>query len=128
MKIDKKRGMLMYDIPRYTRREIIQLINNKINGSESEKIELNISKETLDKLLSLSSIWTIKEYRLAASIIGVQTEKLIDMLPKEDLNKISFRAKENNEQINKKIHQLNDIFNNLTYQLKIGSGMSGRKI
>ncbi|KKI53903.1 hypothetical protein ACWEU9_04465 [Staphylococcus xylosus] len=118
----------MYDIPRYTRREIVQLINNKMNGNESGKIELNISKETLDKLLSLSSIWTLKEYHLAASIIGVQTEKLIDMLPKEDLNKISFRAKENNEQINRRIQQLNDIFENLTYQLKIGSEISGRKI
>ncbi|WP_210132879.1 hypothetical protein [Staphylococcus sp. GDH8C126P] len=118
----------MYDIPRYTRREIIQLINNKMKGNESGKIELNISKETLDKLLSLSSIWTPKEYHLAASIIGVQTEKLIDMLPKEDLNKISFRAKENNEQINRRIQQLNDIFENLTYQLKIGSEISERKI
>ena len=123
-----KRGMLMYDIPRYSRREIIQLINEQINSNDRGKIELNISKETLDKLLSSNTIWTLKEYRLAASIIGVQTEKLIDMLPKEDLNKISFRAKENNEEINRKIQQLNDIFENLTYQLKIGSEISGRKI
>ncbi|MCG2181125.1 hypothetical protein [Staphylococcus epidermidis] len=118
----------MYDIPRYTKREIIQLIKNKINGNESEKIELNISKETLDNLLSYSTIWTLKEYRLAASIIDVQTEKLIDMLPKEDLNKISFRAKENNEEINRRIQQLNDIFENLTYQLKIGSDINGRNL
>ncbi|WP_245336171.1 hypothetical protein [Staphylococcus sp. GDY8P185P] len=123
-----KRGMLMYDIPRYSRREIIQLINEQINSNDRGKIELNISKETLDKLLSSNTIWTLKEYRLAASIIGVQTEKLIDMLPKEDLNKISFRAKENNEEINRKIQKLNDIFENLTYQLKIGSEISGRKI
>ncbi|MCS5431442.1 MULTISPECIES: hypothetical protein [Staphylococcus] len=118
----------MYDIPRYSRREIIQLINEQINSNDRGKIELNISKETLDKLLSSNTIWTLKEYRLAASIIGVQTEKLIDMLPKEDLNKISFRAKENNEEINRKIQKLNDIFENLTYQLKIGSEISGRKI
>ncbi|MEB8114967.1 hypothetical protein [Staphylococcus saprophyticus] len=113
--------MLMYDIPKYTRREIIQLINSKIYHNEHGIKDLNISRETLNKLLSLNAIWTTKEYQLAANIIDVPTENLIDILPHEDLDKISFRAKENNEEINNRVQQLNEIFENLTYQIKIGS-------
>lgn len=118
----------MYDIPRYTRQEIIQLIKSKIYGIENGRENFNISEETLDKLLSSDAIWTSNEYQLAASIIGFQTTRLIDILPHENLNNISFRAKENNEEINRKVQQLNDIFENLTYQLKIGSEINGRNL
>ncbi|MCD8799114.1 hypothetical protein [Mammaliicoccus sciuri] len=115
----------MYNIPVYTRSEIVQLIKYKILENDNFNEKLNISNEKLDKLLSLKSIWTPVEYQLAAEITGIEIEKLMANLPQEDLNNISFRALENNDLINNKVHQLNEIFEDLTYQLKIGSDIHG---
>ncbi|WP_158260243.1 hypothetical protein [Staphylococcus saprophyticus] len=52
----------------------------------------------------------------------------MENLEQEDLNSVSFRALENNEVINKKVAQLNDIFEDLTYQLKIGCDDGGRAL
>ncbi|EJX18962.1 MAG: hypothetical protein ACTHU2_10455 [Staphylococcus equorum] len=119
-------------IPKYTRAEIIKLVKQKVLDSNedlqrnSEKI--NIPYSDLQKLLSLNAIWTPKEYQLASKILEISVETLLENLEQEDLSNVSFRALENNEEINNKVSQLNDIFEELTYQLKIGSEIDGRKI
>ncbi|MEB7852936.1 hypothetical protein [Staphylococcus equorum] len=119
-------------IPKYTRAEIIKLVKQKVLDSNedlqrnSEKI--NIPYSDLKKVLSLNAIWTPKEYQLASKILEISVEMLLENLEQEDLSNVSFRALENNEEINNKVSQLNDIFEELTYQLKIGSEIDGRKI
>lgn len=119
-------------IPKYTRAEIIKLVKQKVLDSNedlqrnSEKI--NIPYSDLKKVLSLNAIWTPKEYQLASKILEISVETLLENLEQEDLSNVSFRALENNEAINNKVSQLNDIFEELTYQLKIGSEIDGRKI
>lgn len=119
-------------IPKYTRAEIIKLVKQKVLDSNedlqrnSEKI--NIPYSDLQKVLSLNAIWTPKEYQLASKILEISVEMLLENLEQEDLSNVSFRALENNEEINNKVSQLNDIFEELTYQLKIGSEIDGRKI
>lgn len=119
-------------IPKYTRAEIIKLVKQKVIDSNedlqknSEKI--NIPYSDLQKVLSLNAIWTPKEYQLASKILEINVETLLDNLEQEDLSNVSFRALENNEEINNKVSQLNDIFEELTYQLKIGSDIDGRKV
>lgn len=119
-------------IPKYTRAEIIKLVKQKVLDSNedlqrnSEKI--NIPYSDLQKVLSLNAIWTPKEYQLASKILEINVETLLDNLEQEDLTNVSFRALENNEEINNKVSQLNDIFEDLTYQLKIGSDIDGRKV
>ncbi|MDK9857353.1 hypothetical protein [Staphylococcus equorum] len=119
-------------IPKYTRAEIIKLVKQKVLDSNedlqrnSEKI--NIPYSDLQKVLSLNAIWTPKEYQLASKILEISVETLLENLEQEDLSNVSFRALENNEEINNKVSQLNDIFEELTYQLKIGSEIDGRKI
>lgn len=119
-------------IPKYTRAEIIKLVKQKVIDSNedlqknSEKI--NIPYSDLQKVLSLNAIWTPKEYQLASKILEINVETLLDNLEQEDLTNVSFRALENNEEINNKVSQLNDIFEDLTYQLKIGSDIDGRKV
>ena len=59
--------------------------------------------------------------RLSTRKYNITTpEILLEHLPQEDLDSISFRALENTEEINHRVKQLDDIFQ-LTYQLKIGS-------
>ncbi|PTE24460.1 hypothetical protein BUY92_10135 [Staphylococcus equorum] len=119
-------------IPKYTRAEIIKLVKQKVLDSNedlqrnSEKI--NIPYSDLKKVLSLNAIWTPKEYQLASKILEISVEMLLENLEQEDLSNVSFRALENNEEINNKVSLLNDIFEELTYQLKIGSEIDGRKI
>lgn len=119
-------------IPKYTRAEIIKLVKQKVLDSNedlqrnSEKI--NIPYSDLQKVLSLNAIWTPKEYQLASKILEISVETLLENLEQEDLSNVSFRALENNEEINNKVSQLNNIFEELTYQLKIGSEIDGRKI
>ncbi|MGX5791739.1 hypothetical protein ACWKSJ_12000 [Staphylococcus equorum] len=119
-------------IPKYTRAEIIKLVKQKVIDSNedlqknSEKI--NIPYIDLQKVLSLNAIWTPKEYQLASKILEISVETLLENLEQEDLSNVSFRALENNEEINNKVSQLNDIIEDLTYQLKIGSDIDGRKV
>lgn len=126
------RGIVVKLIPKYTRAEIIKLVKQKVIDSNedlqknSEKI--NIPYSDLQKVLSLNAIWTPKEYQLASKILEINVETLLDNLEQEDLSNVSFRALENNEEINNKVSQLNDIFEDLTYQLKIGSDIDGRKV
>lgn len=128
----KKGGVVVKLIPKYTRAEIIKLVKQKVLDSNedlqrnSEKI--NIPYSDLKKVLSLNAIWTPKEYQLASKILEISVEMLLENLEQEDLSNVSFRALENNEEINNKVSQLNDIFEELTYQLKIGSEIDGRKI
>jgi hypothetical protein len=115
----------MNAIPKYTRIEIIKLIHHEILNNT---VTLKLSEYERQKLLSNSAIWTPKEYELASEITGIELEELVTNLPEEDLSNVSFRALENNTEINEKVQQLNSIFEDLTYQLKIGSDMDERKI
>ncbi|PTJ64283.1 hypothetical protein BUZ77_12235, partial [Staphylococcus saprophyticus] len=67
-------------------------------------------------------------YNIISKIVGIDVNTLLENLEQEDLNSVSFRALENNEVINKKVAQLNDIFEDLTYQLKIGCDDGGRAL
>ncbi|HAL09589.1 MAG TPA: hypothetical protein DCO67_06425 [Staphylococcus sp.] len=107
-------------IPKYTRAEIISMLNNALFNNE-KSLEFNIKENDLNKLFSLKALWMPNDYKLASKIIGIDVEELLSHLPEEDLNQVSFRALENNDLIHEKVNQLNDIFETLTYQLKIGS-------
>lgn len=119
-------------IPKYTRIEIINLIKQNSNqfneGPDNHFKTLNISEAKAKKLLSQSAIWTTEDYKIISKIVGIDVDTLLQNLEQEDLNSVSFRALENNEVINKKVAQLNDIFEDLTYQLKIGCDDSGRAL
>lgn len=85
---------------------------------------LNTMTMTLSSYISFlnpSLIWVAQDYQLAATILKTTPEILLEHLPQEDLDSISFRALENTEEINHRVKQLDDIFQLLTYQLKIGS-------
>lgn len=119
-------------IPKYTRAEIIKLVKQKVLDSNEDlqknSEKFNVPYSDLQKVLSLNAVWTPKEYQLASKILEINVETLLDNLEQEDLSNVSFRALENNEEINNKVSQLNDIFEDLTYQLKIGSDIDGRKV
>ncbi|RIN84626.1 hypothetical protein [Mammaliicoccus sciuri] len=116
----------MHSIPKYTRAEIISLLKANLfkdnQTLEDASLRFNVDVSDLNKLLSYKSIWTPHDYELVSQILSINVEALLENLPEEDLNQVSFRALENNEEINQKVKQINHIFENLTYQLKIGSG------
>lgn len=93
-------------IPKYTINEIITMLKQHA--------------DTPAHLLSINTIWTAKDYELAAQILSLDITELTSMLPAENLSSISFRATENTEAINNTVEQVNAIFDLLTYQLKIG--------
>ena len=109
-----KVGNLM--VPRYTQHEISKRIQLLI---KMENYDLDES--TKHKLFNPSLIWISNDFKVAAKLLGTTPEKLLSHLPAEDLSSISFRALENTNEINQKVTQLEDIFQLLTYQLKIGS-------
>lgn len=119
-------------IPKYTRIEIINLIKRNSNqfndGLDNHFKTLNISEAKAKKLLSHRAIWTTEDYNIISKTVGIDVNTLLENLEQEDLNSVSFRALENNEVINKKVAQLNDIFEDLTYQLKIGCDDGGRAL
>lgn len=122
----------MHSIPKYTRAEIISLLKDNLfkdnQTLEDASLRVNVDVSDLNKLLSYKPIWTPHDYELASQILSINVEALLENLPEEDLNQVSFRALENNEEINQKVKQINHIFENLTYQLKIGSGKDDGKI
>lgn len=112
-------------IPKYTQIEISNRIQSTIDASH-----LNIDEYAkqycyditrLQRLLQPTLIWIAKDYQLAAKILHTTPKQLLVSLPQEELDSISFRALENTEEINNKVQQLDQIFQLLTYQLKIGS-------
>ncbi|MEB7781276.1 hypothetical protein [Mammaliicoccus fleurettii] len=118
-------------IPKYTRLEIINLVKKQLsssNYSHESKEQLKLNDSIIKKITSDKSIWTVKEYKLIADILSIDIEDLTSYLPEEELNHISFRALENNEEINQKVKQINEIFELLTYQLKIGSNVKNGEI
>ncbi|WP_436884474.1 hypothetical protein [Mammaliicoccus sciuri] len=122
----------MHSIPKYTRAEIISLLKDNLfkdnQTLEDASLRVNVDVSDLNKLLSYKPIWTPHDYELVSQILSINVEALLENLPEEDLNQVSFRALENNEEINQKVKQINHIFENLTYQLKIGSGKDDGKI
>jgi len=112
-------------IPRFTKVEISKRIQKEINKSELDidiyAKKYNYNLDTLHKLLNPSLIWIAQDYQLASKIIDIAPEQLLEQLPQEELDSISFRALDNTDEINQKVRQLDDIFQLLTYQLKIGS-------
>lgn len=96
-------------IPKYTTTEIVAMIQSQ--SLEPSHPALNLTAD---------SVWSLREYQLASDAIHIDVEELMSFLPEEDLNNISFRALENNENIQEKVSQVNHIFELLTYQLKIG--------
>lgn len=120
-----KVGNLM--IPKYTQVEISKRIHTILSNSGLNQTSFvqrhNYNPQVLNKLLTPSLIWTTKEYQLAAEMLETTPEQLLSHLPQEELDSISFRALENTDEINDKVKQLDDIFQLLTYQLKIGSDL-----
>ncbi|MGK0576045.1 hypothetical protein ROU88_08090 [Macrococcus capreoli] len=102
-------------IPKYTKEEIVTLIHQ--------------SNQPTDKVnhLKANNVWTLQDYELASQFLNIEIEALMAILPDEDLSSISFRASQNNDAIQRKVQQVNHIFDALTYQLKIGGG-DDRKI
>ena len=112
-------------IPKYTQVEISKRIQKEIELSGLEPVMYaehhDYDTKQLHKLLNPSLIWVAQDYQLATTILKTTPEILLEHLPQEDLDSISFRALENTEEINHRVKQLDDIFQLLTYQLKIGS-------
>lgn len=96
-------------IPKYTTTEIVAKIHSQ--SLDSCHPALNLTAD---------NVWSLREYQLASDAIHIDIEELMSFLPEEDLNNISFRALENNENIREKVREVNQIFELLTYQLKIG--------
>lgn len=107
-------------IPKYTVSEIIQQINNKLDSKSDFMKRYNLSEESFRQLMSPTAIWTSTEYSIAADYLDIPVTVLLKLIPEEDLSSISFRALENTDEINNLVQQVNDIFDALTYQLKIG--------
>lgn len=112
-------------IPKYTQVEISKRIQKEIEFSGLDQVTFakhhDYDTKQLRKLLSPNLIWLAQDYQRAATILKTTPEILLEHLPQEDLDSISFRALENTEEINHRVKQLDDIFQLLTYQLKIGS-------
>lgn len=112
-------------IPKYTQIEISKRIQSTIDLSNLDVNEYAIQHcydiTRLQQLLHPTLIWIAKDYQLAAKILHTTPKQLLASLPQEELDSISFRALENTEEINAKVQQLDQIFQLLTYQLKIGS-------
>ncbi|WP_340391575.1 hypothetical protein [Macrococcoides caseolyticum] len=100
-------------IPKYTTSEIVAMIQRK-DGIKHEALELKDNE-----------VWSLSEYQLAAEYLKMDVTELMSFLPAEDINSISFRAEENNEEIHDKVTQLNEIFEAVIYQIKIGDHNNG---
>lgn len=121
----KKERILM--IPKYTQNEIVILIKNLLNkDKKSEKEQQRIqqlSEPELRQLQNVKAVWAAKDYQMAAALLDIEQEDLMSMLPEEDLSNVSFRALENTEEILNKVEELNQIFDSLTYQIKLNNEM-----
>lgn len=94
------------------------LIQNKLN--EVGENNLAVDRQLIYDLLDEETFWQSSHYKTAAEILETKTEELVEMIPGESLDSISFRAEENTEEINHVVEEVNDIFELLAYQLKIG--------
>lgn len=108
-----KKGWNKLMIPKYTTAEIVAMIQRN-DGNQHEALKLKDNE-----------VWSLNEYQLAADYLDMDIAELMSFLPAEDINSISFRAKENNEEIHDKATQLNEIFEAVTYQIKIGDHNNG---
>lgn len=104
-------------LPKYSKYEIQDMIRDKVEETEG------INNSLTEELLSTDSFWTSKHYQNAAEILEMKPEELVEMLPDEPLESVSFRAVENTEEINEVVEDVNDIFELLAYQLKIGKSL-----
>lgn len=96
-------------IPKYTTTEIVTMIQSQSLDSNHPALKL-----TADQ------VWSLREYQLASDVVHMDIKELMAFIPEEDLNNVSFRALENNDTIQEKVRHVNQIFEMLTYQLKIG--------
>lgn len=103
-------------IPKYSKYEIQALVKEKFNST----FEHEYDERIIDDLLKNNGIWLTEHYKTAANILGISVENLVSNIPTEDLESISFRSEENTEEINRTVEEINEIFELLTYQLKIG--------
>lgn len=103
-------------LPKYSKFEIRERVKNELSKTEEE-----FDQEIVEQILNQDGIWLAEHYKTAAKILDISIEELVSTIPSEDLDSISFRAEENNEEINRTVKEINEIFELLTYQLKIGN-------
>lgn len=105
-------------LPKYSKFEIQSLVRKKLDQSTSENIDAD--QQIVKEILDGGTFWQSRHYKAAATILDTTPEALLEITPGEPLDSVSFRAAENTEEINQKVAEVNDIFELLAYQLKIG--------
>lgn len=105
-------------MPKYSKYEIRTLVQGKLN--EAGENNIRVDRQLITDLLNEETFWQSSHYIAAAEILETTPQNLVAMIPKESLDSISFRAEENTEEINHVVEEVNDIFELLAYQLKIG--------
>lgn len=105
-------------LPKYSKFEIQDLVRKKLNQSGTGNV--GADQQIVSEILDDETFWQSKHYKTAAAILDTTPEALLEITPGEPLDSVSFRAAENTEEINQKVTEVNDIFELLAYQLKIG--------
>lgn len=105
-------------LPKYSKYEIQMLIRNKLN--EVGENDFAMDRQLIHDMLDEGTFWQSSHYIAAAEILEMTPQNLVAVIPGESLDSISFRAEENTEEINHVVEEVNDIFELLAYQLKIG--------
>lgn len=105
-------------LPKYSKFEIQSLVRKKLEKSASDNT--GADQQIVKEILEDGTFWKSRHYKVAAIILDTTPEALLEITPGEPLDSVSFRAAENTEEINQKVTEVNDIFELLAYQLKIG--------
>lgn len=105
-------------MPKYSKYEIRTLVQGKLN--EAGENNIRVDRQLITDLLNEETFWQSSHYIAAAEILEMTPQNLVAVIPGESLDSISFRAEENTEEINHVVEEVNDIFELLAYQLKIG--------
>lgn len=100
------RGEIM-QVPKYTIEEIKHIINSTSSDYGTSE-------------LMKKSVWTATDYKKIALITKIPLEELMSFIPEEELSSVSFRALNNSSEVTEKVSELNDIFEYLLYQIKVG--------
>ena len=105
-------------LPKYIKIEIQNLVRQKLE--ESKAVNNDLDQSVINDILSHDTFWQTRHYAAAANILNLEPEELLAITPGEPLDSVSFRTEVNTEEINRTVAQVNDIFELLAYQLKIG--------
>jgi len=112
-----------FERPKYTRYELAKLVRDKrielgLTPREAA-MQYNVDEKLWKSIESASRAFNVRIYKIVADFLGMSREEI---LAKEidDMAAISFRTKENNQEIEEAVQIANAIFNEMVMQEKIG--------